>query len=726
MRSVRSQNPSGFGGCIFSGDELDPEGRVADAREYVVVKAPASLLAGVTVERGQWWRVEGARERFERHANGVVLSETQIIPSSLALTRPSGEHIVRYLADHSGFAGIGEVKARRLWEAFVEELYELLDAGDRPRLEQAVSGEVADTLVRAWREFGRADALRWLQSRGFGLRVGAQLLKAYGDLAPALIEEDPYRLLSFGGGWARVDDLARSEFGIKADDLRRLLAGVEEALYGLYDHGSTRVPIESVTSRLAAILGGAGAASELAREALEAGRSNGAYLLHDDRSVSLVGPYVMEREIAQRIAALLQRDEPLMSESEVDTHLRAFEQSAGLTLNERQRQAVRAAARHAFVIITGGAGVGKTTTLQGVAAIAERARLPVRWVALSGRAAKRIREATGEPSSTIAGLVHGAHGSDLPEPCLLVIDEASMVDLHSLYRLIRALPERVRVVMVGDPYQLPPVAPGLTLHELIRIPEVPVVELTEVRRYGSEIAAFAASVRAGALPNDPPRDTSGAVAFVPCRREALNDTVLALYRQDRTRTQVLTATRTAGHGGGNAINGLCQRAMTRERDALMVWSDELSRPVSAGLHVGDPILCTRNLWDVDLQNGSLGTLASVTRHDNDAGGELGSIEWDDGQARPVTLAMLADLELAYAITVHKAQGSQFPRVIIPITPSRNLDRTLLYTAVTRAQGQVILVGDERVAERFLAAAPQVQRRSVSLGALVRACLGGTS
>jgi exodeoxyribonuclease V alpha subunit len=297
-----------------------------------------------------------------------------------------------------------------------------------------------------------------------------------------------------------------------------------------------------------------------------------------------------------------------------------------------------------------------------------------------------------------------------------------MVDIIAMSRICEAMPPHVRLVLVGDPNQLMPVGPGLVLHAVASVPAVPVVELKVVKRHGDEIRQAAAAIRDGKWPALTPNDRA-AIAFVPCEVDetSIAETVLALYLQDPANTQILSSRR-GGAGGTKGLNALCQSRLTSARMAIMTWNDEHECTEHTGIHLGDTVLCTRNLWDRGLQNGSLGTVVQTVDEPrpladdegSDAGRALAWVEWDDGVRRPLLEEMLDDLELGYAITVHKAQGSQWPRVIVAVTGSRLLDRTLLYTAVTRARRQVILVGDDAAARDAVARPPRALNRQVAL------------
>jgi exodeoxyribonuclease V alpha subunit len=347
-------------------------------------------------------------------------------------------------------------------------------------------------------------------------------------------------------------------------------------------------------------------------------------------------------------------------------------------------------------------------------------------LALAGRAAKRMQEATGRSATTIASFLRSFQDGDLAAPSVVVIDEASMVDIISMSQVCELLPSHVRLILVGDPNQLMPIGPGLILHSLVSIPAVPVSELTVVRRYGDEICAAASSICSGSWPalSDA---TSGPISFIDCESaEEIAAAILQIYRSDPTNTQILSSTR-LGPGGTRHLNDACQQELSSKGQPLMIWNTATDCVEHAGMYLGDMLLCTRNLWDRGLQNGSLGRLAEIeadprllTDADgNESGYALAWVEWDDGVRRPLFEDMLDDIELGYAITIHKAQGSQWPRVVVSITGNRALDRALLYTAATRAQHQIVLVGDQGAARRAAISPRRADSRRTGLAETIR-------
>lgn len=714
VSAVRSQNPYGRGGAIFTGIEVNDKGWRTDAKTHYVIKAPGQLLQA-PVECGQLWSIAGTPKPNTIVVNGYRLTENTITPESMEMLRPSGEHIITLLAHGEAFEGIGEIKARRLWEHFGDALYDILDRSDTGRLEAAMPKATAQKLVDAWHRWGNTFTLQWLQSKGFAVALGRKVLDFYGKDAACKIEADPYRLLSFAASWATVDALAQHTFKLGTNDPRRLAGAVEEALYAAFDDGHTFLPETEFARRLRALLQRDDVLASAMREAESAGR-----FIRQGGRLHALGPYVMEQGVAESIANRAANPASMLDAPALAALIADYQVEAGITLHPKQTEALELANANTISVITGGAGTGKTTVLRGLFRLCEAAGYTVYPMALSGRAAKRIGEATGHSAQTIAGFLKRFDPDDAPGQAVVVIDEASMVDLPSAYRVIRRLPSGYRVVFVGDPHQLPPVGPGLLLHELAHQSSLPVVELSQVKRYGGAIAEAAALIRKGEWPDlsDVPHAD---IAFVPCALDQINDTVLRLYDEDRSASQILCATRQAPAGGVRAINNVCQSRCNSNGEKLMVWNDEFDMEQYLGLRVGDPVICLRNDWQSDLQNGSLGTILSIEPPLPlaDSGRCLGRILWDDGQTREFTAELLPHLELAYGITIHKAQGSGFQRVIIPVRPSKLLDRTLIYTAITRAEQQVILVGDVEAAKVAVRAPRHSDRRHVALGALLQ-------
>ncbi len=733
VTSIRSQSPKGFGGCIFTGKPIDDNGNVQDAAAYYVVKATGPTLGKALVQSGQWWKVLGEATERQLDVNGYRVSEWQIEATRALLLRPSGEHIVSFMADNPAFEGIGQVKARKLWDSLGNRLYEALDGADLDTLATVLTPESAMQVVSAWTQYGDSRTLQWLQAEGIDLEIGRKVLQFFGRDTPEKLTEDPYRLLSFCASWRQVDALAQSHFKVALDDPRRLQGAIEEACYRVFAAGHTMVLSVKLMNYLEAVLGAQTKTfrwRSLIPTALSQGLSNGSFVV-GHHGIQPLGAMVMERQVAKAVTDRLAATETvLMPSVEVDAVLQAYEAKEGIELNAEQRLAVHLATEKSLVLVIGGAGVGKTTVLKALYQVYDQAGVEVVQLALAGRAAKRMQEATGRTASTIANFLRTA--KELSGHCVVVVDEASMVDIITMHRLCALLPASIRMVLAGDPEQLMPVGPGLVLHVLIRVPTMPLVELKVIKRYGGAIAAAAISIREGVWPSLSDDETDP-IAFIRCDEgrtasgsSLIVETVLDLYKLDPANTQILSAW-SGGPNGIKTVNSSCQAAMTLGNKAMTVWSVQHDQMLLTGFNMGDPVLCTRNMWDRGLQNGSLGTIVDIEEAphlptgdgDTEADHALAWVLWDDGVRRSVVEAMLDDLELGYAITVHKAQGSQWPRVIVVLTGHRMLDRTLIYTAITRAQAQVLIVGDEVAAKAAVERPPQVQARQVALDLLIK-------
>ncbi|XYJ10454.1 AAA family ATPase [Telluria sp. B2] len=703
--------------------EINDAGDVVDAKSYLVIMATGSQLGELRVQPGQWWRVSGKSESYERTINGYLVRERKIRADEVSLMRLSGEHIITFIAESNDFHGIGMVKARKLWDTFGERLYQILDNADVEALTSVLTEDSARQVISAWSLQEHACTLQWLHSSGIDVKTGRKLLAYFGKEVGEKLREDPYRLLSFSAGWKHVDAFARSHFGVAEDDPRRLQAAVEEALYQVFDGGDTVTPISALLTRARAVLD-ASAPRALTMAALESGLTNGSYVIGQNGNVHPLGALVMERTVAKAIAARLVTDATLKS-GRIDELLNSYEQAEGITLNVEQRQAVHCAIAHGFALILGGAGVGKTTVLKAIYTAYDDAGVRIFQAALSGRAAKRMAEATGKPATTLASFFVNFRDEDLAGASVVVVDEASMVDIIAMHRLCELLPPHTRLLLVGDTSQLMPVGPGLVLHALVSLEFMPKVELTQVKRHGGAIAAAALDIRNGRWP-ELPADGETPISFVHCPASSIAEIVVSLYEQEREGTQILSA-RKGNADGTKYLNSLCQRRFSISAAPLLVYSEELQSNASTGFYLGDPILCTRNLWDWGLQNGSLGTLEEIERQPrrltkpdgSEMGYALAWVRWDDGERRPVLESMLEHLELGYAITIHKAQGSQWPKVIVALSGSRLLDRTLIYTAITRAQSQVIIIGDVEAARVAVVSPPRATARLVALGDLLR-------
>lgn len=606
--------------------------------------------------------------------------------------------IVRHLATSPDFIGIGYAKAGKLGEAFGDGLARVLADGDIAVLGPIIGADVAASLAVAWREnLARGDTVVWLGEHGFDPRLAGKVVDFWREDAPQRLKDNPYLLLAFTS-FAKVD-AAATRLGIASDDPRRLVAGVESALYAALDGKDTWMSQPDLLQGVRRLLGCAEAA---AQDAIELALVDGAIVPCGD-GWQAAGPAMMETFVAARLEQMVTppaMDDLIAREvgaDEVTAALKEWCRREDLVLDDEQRQAVDIGVRQRFGLMTGGAGVGKTTVLKALVALCEQFGRSVHMAALAGRAAVRMSQATGRPASTIAAFLKAGKTPLGPES-LVVIDESSMLDLPTFYRILRLLPDGCRLLLVGDPGQLPPIGFGLTFHVLADAGMFPMVELKKVYRQtgASGIPAVSCSIRNGSVPDlERYAQQRAGVSLVACTADELADRIedvaadLGGIGDD---LRILSAVK-AGPAGILALNQRFHRIMAAGRKTLM------------GYAVGEPVMFLKNDYQRGLRNGSLGTVTGLE--------EVLVCDFD-GQEHRFGQQDLSDLMLAYAMTVHKSQGSQFKRVIVPVQRSRILDRTLIYTAITRATDQVVLVGNVDVLAKAVQDLPSASRRRTGL------------
>lgn len=718
--AVRVQNRNGV---IFRGQRVTLSGEIIDPHAALTVRIQARGV-GINVTTGQWWSVTGAikSRSFINHL-GFEMTEQQmeVEPGDARLQMPTGEHVVDYLTRNSRYKGIGGVTAELLWATFRERLFAILDEGDMTALADVVGATKASTIIQGWSEEGLSNSLQWLHSAGIPLALGRRVLAYFGKDTSSKIDENPYRLLSFSVGWKEVDDLARGQFGIEHDDERRLIAAIEETVYRRFSRGDTYVPHKELVAGLRVILKGETHQRDLIEKAIEQSEATRRLLFDREGNAYSLGASILENCAAQFIQDRIGRK---TAPCDVDRVIAAHEarEGYGFKLNKEQREAVRLVAENDFACVTGGAGCGKTTVLKCIYDVLDEQGYHIAQLALAGKAVKRMMEATNRPGRTIASFIRD---KNIPSRLAVVMDEASMVDLISFGGVTSMLPEDAKLVMVGDPHQLAPVGPGLILHCLTDLPGVPHVELKTAKRFGNKLANLANLVKDGVFPLLEQFDEE--IRFIPTGNSEMVDRASNLYLEQPDDTIVLCATRTIA----KSINSVVQKTLTAGRNPLRLWNMEFDLWEHTGFYQGDLVICTRNHWELGIQNGSMGRLievGSLTELDGINGPTaIGKIEWDDGEVRPLHEELLDSLELGYALTVHKSQGSQWRRVITCLPQrSRILDRSLIYTALTRSQKDVVLLGSypELIAEVKREKAADRRRVGLKRRLRGRACITG--
>jgi exodeoxyribonuclease V alpha subunit len=682
---------------------------------------------------GETWRVTG--EERDHAEYGRQLHAEVALP-----LLPSGRTFVRFLATNPRFPGIGWKTANRLWGALGERLYDIVAAGDVATIAGVIGPELAVGVVQGFGLLAdEVEVFRWFDRYGVTPRTAAAAASLWGRGAVSRIEADPYSLALLEP-WTLVDTRAL-RLGLALDDPRRLLAAVEEAFARRYRAGHTAVTQGELKAQLFQLLGFTGAreADAALRRAVDSGRA----LEHPCGLLQSRATWFMEREVERVVAERCATPLEGPGAADIDAAIATLEEGVGYVLSVRQREAVHMAVSTPFSILCGGAGTGKTTAVRAILAASEAgsagAGAAHPQVALAGRAAKQIADTTGRPAMTVARFLRLLDtGKDVPRRGLLIVDESSMLDLPSVYRVLSALPLPVNILFIGDPAQLPPIGPGLPFHRMVGARGIPRVELDVVHRQQSAtgIPMVARAIRDGRMPElptfDPSRPGRHGVFIVPARAGATATAALRVFealaggppppgRMDLMHAadvQILCPVK-GGPDGIKEINGMVEARWMVHQAQIPGW----------GLSVGSKVMWLRNDYakapviGADGQpvldpttgepvcrgfmNGSLGVVVRPT----DRGAR---VRFDDGAEDDIRASDLEKVTRGWAISVHKSQGSAFGKVIIPVARSRLLDRTLIYTAVTRAVDTCVLVGDPALIRAAVEAEPRALARRCCL------------
>ena len=644
---------------------------------------------------GSQIRATGRRAQDPRHGE-------QFKADTLLTMAPSTlDGLRRYLS--SGLVpGIGPAYAGRIVDAFGESTLEVLDHHPERLHEVAGLGRRrVESVAKAWSQHREVGAIMvFLQSHGASPSLAARIYKRFGPHAINEVSKSPYRLALdvWGIGFKTADTIARS-IGVGADSPERAQAGVLHIIHDLAGQGDVYAERADLIERASEMLEAPPSLVDAAID--ELARADRA-VVEDlgQGSVAVYGTelHAAEVRLSKRLAALL--GEPMVLGG-VDRAIDDFERLSGLQLASAQRDAVRQAAESKVLVITGGPGVGKTTIVRAILALFDTARVKVQLAAPTGRAAKRMGEATGREASTIHRLLEFEprsgrfqRGAERPlEIDALIVDESSMLPLELGDSLTAALPAHARLVLVGDVDQLPSVGPGAVLRDIIASTVVPTVRLTQIFRQadGSSIVDNAHRIHAGELPVG---STDKDDEFYVIDRRTPETAIGSLEELIRRRipsgfgldpvedVQVLTPMQ-RGPTGAIALNEMLQASLNPEGPEV--------RKGARILRLGDKVMQLRNNYDKDVFNGDIGRIVGV-----DPQQRLITVSFDDRRL-DYDETDLDELTLAYATSIHKSQGSEYPAVVVLMLTQHfvMLSRNLLYTAVTRGRKLVVLVADPR-------------------------------
>lgn len=648
------------------------------------------------------------------------------------------EAIERYLGS-GAIKGIGLVMAARIVRRFKEDTFRIIEEEPERLAEiKGISNRKAMEIASQVNEKrDLRQAMIFLQQYGITMNLAVKVYQAYGQDVYGIIRENPYRLADDidGVGFRTADEIA-ARVGIRMDSDFRVRSGILYTLLQASGEGHTYLPETELTPRASKLLNVTAEQVEKQYMDLAIERKIILKQMEDQTQIYAASFYYMEANTATMLKRLNVSYD--VSDAEIEQRIRGIEKKSGMTLDEHQVTAVKEAVRNGLLVITGGPGTGKTTTINTIIRYFELEGLEIFLAAPTGRAAKRMSETTGFEARTVHRMLElngGAEGSggferDESNPLeadVIIVDEMSMVDISLMYSLLKAISVGTRLILVGDVNQLPSVGPGSVLRDIIQSHACNVVMLTKIFRQAStsDIIVNAHKINHG---EEVILDNKSMDFFFLKRYDAdvIINVVLQLIKQKLPKfvdatpydIQVLTPMR-KGLLGVERLNGILQRYMNPPAN------DKVEKEYgSTVFREGDKVMQTKNnyqlAWEIRTKfgltvdkglgifNGDMGIIRQI----NDFAEQM-IIEFDEGRMVEYPYKLLDELELAYAITIHKSQGSEYPAVVIPLLggPMMLMNRNLLYTAVTRARKCVTLVGNEVTFQQMIRNTSQQKRYS---------------
>lgn len=663
-------------------------------------REPVTVVGSLpSVNPGEWLTAEG--QWVQDRQFGLQL-RAELLRSTAPTTK---EGIEKYLA--SGMVkGIGPAYAGKLVAKFGEKIFEVIEnCSGRLEEVEGIGPERRRRIKAAWAEQKVIrEIMVFLHSNGVGTSRAVRIYKTYGDQAIEKLRENPYVLAKDipGIGFRTADQIAQ-KMGVPHDSLLRACAGLAHVLAEATARGHCALPLHLLMEEAAKLL----VAPQTVLDSALARTLNQRELVREEIGGEDLLYLPLLKRAEEGIAARIRKLQGLPANYppiDVEKAMSWCEQRTGQVLAATQRAALRHALTSRALVITGGPGVGKTTLLNAILMILRAKKVECLLCAPTGRAAKRLAESTGMQARTIHRLLEVAPGREgflrneaHPLPCdLLVVDEVSMVDVSLMYHLLKALPATAGLLLVGDVDQLPSVGPGMVLRDLIESGVLPVVRLIEVFRQAanSRIITNAHRINQGLLPTPEPGQDSDFHFIERNQPEEIASTLLEMVKHripkrfqfDPIRDIQVLSPMNRGSLGVRELNLGLQEALNPPRP-----NDPAVERFGWQFRIKDKVIQTENNYDKNVFNGDVGQILRINPDEREL-----TVDFE-GRGVTYEFGELDELSLAYAITIHKSQGSEFPAVVIPVATQQFmlLQRNLIYTAVTRGKQLVVLIGQSK-------------------------------
>jgi len=651
----------------------------------IVGNLPSVSVGAVVSLRGEWKMDSRYGRQF------VVSSYEEKLPATAAgIEKYLGSGLIR---------GIGPVNARRIVKTFKEDTLRVIEEETDRLLEvEGIGPKRIEMIKAAWEEQKEVkNIMIFLQSHGVSTAYGVKIYKAYGNDSIRVVQENPYRLADdiWGIGFKTADKIAQN-LGYNKKSYPRIRSGIMYVLNQLSNEGHCFAYRDQLTDEAVKLLE---VEPELIEDAVRKMLEEGSLIADRDDALYLPVFYHSETGVARRIKRIVEADS-MFIHNDVEQMISSIEKKNRVRYDEAQREAIKKAGSCKFTVLTGGPGTGKTFTTLGIISLFKLLGAKILLAAPTGRAAKRMSEVTGMGAKTIHRLLEykPAQGytvnEDNPLKCdVLILDEVSMVDLLLMYNLLKAVPDETVVILVGDIDQLPSVGAGNVLRDIIDSGAVEVVRLTTIFRQarGSMIITNAHRVNHGQFPRysgnknrdfffieeEDPEKAAGTIVSLVTKR------LPAYYQADPVRDIQVLCPMLKGATGAHNINRLLQEKLASGNSFIKYGATTY--------YTGDKVMQIKNNYDKGVFNGDIGFIVAIDQEDRSV------VVSFDGRKVEYDYTELDEIILAYASTVHKSQGSEYPIVVAPLSTQHfvMLQRNLLYTCITRAKKVFVLVGTKK-------------------------------